>query len=73
MIDLCRMQSVHNRKLSIYFSLYHDWFGLFCSPPGYISRIVSLRGSMTSPLGLTPYIATHVNKQYICEPNQSGY
>ena len=28
--------------------LNHDWFGFFCPPAGYIFRIDSLRGSLTS-------------------------
>ena len=54
--------------------LYHDWFGFFCSLEGYnyISYWLPSRfiGSQRPVLHLT---ATHVNKQYICEPHQSWY
>ena len=47
-------------KLSFYLFLYHDWFGFFCSPAGYISRIDSLRdSSIPSARGLRPH--THGN------------
>ena len=56
--------------------LYHVWFGFFCSPAGYISRIDSLRGSLTPSARsytLQLQLYTHVNKQYIREPHQSWY